>query len=106
MTLTATGPVATEMLTRLGAALAPTILSLIDESASHQGHAGHDGRGESGRSAGTWGDGAGDAVTRKTYLPQRRQEHKENHNHMFLVFFVLLASLREIGFGPTAVARR
>ena len=47
MTLTATGPVATEMLTRLGAALAPTILSLIDESASHQGHAGHDGRGES-----------------------------------------------------------
>jgi len=47
MTLSATGPVATEMLARLEAALEPTTLSLIDESASHQGHAGHDGRGES-----------------------------------------------------------
>lgn len=43
----ATGPVATEMQARLEAALAPTTLSLVDESALHHGHAGHDGRGES-----------------------------------------------------------
>lgn len=42
-----TGPVATEMLARLDAALAPTVLSLVDESDHHRGHAGHDGRGES-----------------------------------------------------------
>lgn len=51
MTFTATvpapGPVATEMLALLEAALSPTVLSLVDESASHRGHAGHDGRGES-----------------------------------------------------------
>lgn len=43
----ATGPVAATMRARLDAALAPTALSLIDESAHHAGHAGHDGRGES-----------------------------------------------------------
>ena len=43
----ATGPVATEMLARLDAALVPTALSLVDESDHHRGHAGHDGRGES-----------------------------------------------------------
>ena len=32
---------------RLEAALAPTVLTLLDESAMHVGHAGHDGRGES-----------------------------------------------------------
>ena len=41
------GPVATEMTTRLVAALAPTRLELDDQSARHIGHAGHDGRGES-----------------------------------------------------------
>jgi BolA protein len=44
---TATGPVATDMMQRLVAALAPTRLELDDQSASHIGHAGHDGRGES-----------------------------------------------------------
>ena len=44
---TTPGPVATEMTTRLVAALAPTRLDLDDQSASHIGHAGHDGRGES-----------------------------------------------------------
>ena len=41
------GPVASEMLRRLSAALAPTRLELDDQSAHHIGHAGHDGRGES-----------------------------------------------------------
>ena len=44
---TTPGPVATEMTTRLVAALAPTRLELDDQSARHIGHAGHDGRGES-----------------------------------------------------------
>ena len=44
---TTPGPVATEMTTRLVAALAPTRLELEDQSARHIGHAGHDGRGES-----------------------------------------------------------
>ena len=44
---TTPGPVATEMTTRLVAALAPTRLDLDDQSARHIGHAGHDGRGES-----------------------------------------------------------
>ena len=47
MTDLATGPVAADIRRRLEAALAPNALTLIDESAAHQGHAGHDGRGES-----------------------------------------------------------
>ncbi len=47
MSLTSTGPVATEMIRRLSDALSPTRLDLVDESANHVGHAGHDGRGES-----------------------------------------------------------
>ena len=43
----ATGPVATLMIERLTAVLAPTRLDLDDQSARHVGHAGHDGRGES-----------------------------------------------------------
>ncbi|WP_309611701.1 BolA family protein [Sphingomonas sp.] len=46
-TVPALGQVATEMRARLDAALSPTALTLIDESAHHAGHAGHDGRGES-----------------------------------------------------------
>lgn len=42
-----TGPVATEMLARLNAALKPTRVELIDNSASHFGHAGHNPAGES-----------------------------------------------------------
>ena len=42
-----TGPVATEMLARLNAALKPTRVELIDDSASHFGHAGHNPAGES-----------------------------------------------------------
>ena len=40
-------PVATEMRARLIAALDPTRLAIIDDSAAHQGHAGHSGSGES-----------------------------------------------------------
>lgn len=47
MTEPATGPVATLMIERLTAALAPTRLDLDDQSTRHVGHAGHDGRGES-----------------------------------------------------------
>ena len=42
-----TGPVASEMIERLTAALAPTRLDLEDQSYQHIGHAGHDPRGES-----------------------------------------------------------
>ncbi|MDQ4088209.1 MAG: BolA family transcriptional regulator [Pseudomonadota bacterium] len=42
-----TGPVAAEIEQRLRAALAPTRLSVINDSEKHRGHAGHDGSGES-----------------------------------------------------------
>lgn len=42
----ATGPVATEMLKRLGA-LEPTNVELIDDSEKHRGHGGHNPAGES-----------------------------------------------------------
>ena len=42
-----TGPVAQEIEQRLRAALAPTSLSVINDSARHRGHAGDDGSGES-----------------------------------------------------------
>ena len=42
-----TGPVAREMEQRLRAALAPTRLKVINDSAKHRGHAGDDGSGES-----------------------------------------------------------
>lgn len=41
------GPVAAEIEKSLRAALAPTHLEVIDDSAKHRGHAGHDPRGES-----------------------------------------------------------
>jgi BolA family transcriptional regulator, general stress-responsive regulator len=41
------GPMATEIETRLMAALAPTHLNVINDSASHSGHSGDDGTGES-----------------------------------------------------------
>ena len=47
MTEMGTGPVAAEMRQRLQAALAPSRLELVDDSALHHGHAGHDPRGES-----------------------------------------------------------
>ena len=47
MTDTFTGPVATEIETRLRAALNPTRLAVINDSDKHRGHAGHDGSGES-----------------------------------------------------------
>lgn len=47
MTLNSTGPVAAEMRRRLEAALAPTILSLTDDSEAHRGHGGHNPAGES-----------------------------------------------------------
>jgi BolA protein len=42
-----TGPVAREIDRRLRAALAPTSLAVINDSARHHGHAGDDGSGES-----------------------------------------------------------
>ena len=47
MTDAFTGPVATEIEKRLSAALAPTRLAVINDSAKHRGHAGDDGSGES-----------------------------------------------------------
>lgn len=42
-----TGPIAQEMRQRLTAALSPTLLDVINDSASHSGHMGDDGSGES-----------------------------------------------------------
>lgn len=42
-----TGPVATEIERLLTAALSPTHLAVINDTARHQGHAGDDGSGES-----------------------------------------------------------
>ena len=47
MTQSLTGPIAREIEERLRAALAPTRLAVINDSARHQGHAGDDGSGES-----------------------------------------------------------
>jgi BolA protein len=47
MTQSLTGPVAREIEERLRAALAPTRLAVINDSAKHHGHAGDDGSGES-----------------------------------------------------------
>ena len=47
MTQPLTGPVAREIEERLRAALAPTSLAVINDSARHRGHAGDDGSGES-----------------------------------------------------------
>jgi BolA protein len=47
MSITATGPIAGEIIQRLTAALSPTRLELVDQSHQHIGHPGHDPRGES-----------------------------------------------------------
>jgi BolA protein len=47
MSAALTGPVAVEIERRLIAALAPTRLAVINDSARHSGHAGDDGSGES-----------------------------------------------------------
>jgi len=47
MSAALTGPVAAEIEKRLRAALAPTRLAVINDSARHLGHAGDDGSGES-----------------------------------------------------------
>lgn len=47
MTHPATGPVAAEITARLTAALTPSKLDVINDSAKHRGHAGDDGSGES-----------------------------------------------------------
>jgi BolA family transcriptional regulator, general stress-responsive regulator len=47
MDMTATGPVATEMLRRLNSALSPTFVDLVDDSEQHRGHGGHNPSGES-----------------------------------------------------------
>ena len=45
--MTATGPVATEMLRLLNSALSPTFVELVDDSEQHRGHGGHNPSGES-----------------------------------------------------------
>jgi BolA protein len=47
MTQSFTGPLAEEIAQRLRAALAPTRLDVVNDSARHRGHAGDDGSGES-----------------------------------------------------------
>ena len=47
MNAPATGPVAAEMLRRLGSSLAPTRIELIDDSERHRGHGGYNPAGES-----------------------------------------------------------
>ena len=47
MNALATGPVATEMLRRLGSALSPTRIVLVDDSEQHRGHGGYNPEGES-----------------------------------------------------------
>ena len=47
MNAAATGPVATEMLERLRAALAPARIELSDDSEQHRGHGGYNPAGES-----------------------------------------------------------
>ena len=47
MNADSTGPVAREMRARLEAALAPTTLTLIDDSEQHRGHGGYNPEGES-----------------------------------------------------------
>ena len=47
MNALATGPVATEMLRRLGSALSPTRIDLVDDSEQHRGHGGYNPDGES-----------------------------------------------------------
>ena len=43
----ATGPIATEMLSRLNSALSPTRVELTDDSEKHRGHGGYNPAGES-----------------------------------------------------------
>ena len=47
MNASSTGPVASEMLRRLDAALTPSAIELIDQSEQHRGHGGHNPAGES-----------------------------------------------------------
>lgn len=47
MNAASTGPVATEMLRRLGVELEPTHIELIDDSEQHRGHGGYNPAGES-----------------------------------------------------------
>ena len=47
MNAPSTGPVATEMLNRLEAALAPSRVELVDDSEKHRGHGGYNPAGES-----------------------------------------------------------
>ena len=47
MQTTATGPIASEITTRLMQALAPTHLEVINDSGRHAGHSGDNGTGES-----------------------------------------------------------
>ena len=47
MSVQKTGPVTTEMLSRLNSALSPTSIDLIDDSEQHRGHGGYNPAGES-----------------------------------------------------------
>ena len=47
MNAASTGPVATEMLSRLHSSLAPSRIELVDDSEKHRGHGGYNPAGES-----------------------------------------------------------
>ncbi len=50
------GPIGLELRRRIEAALAPTRLEIIDESAGHRGHGGHNPDGESHMRVVVWAD--------------------------------------------------
>ncbi len=47
MSAAATGPIASEILKRLRAALGPSVIALVDDSEQHRGHGGYNPAGES-----------------------------------------------------------
>jgi BolA protein len=72
MDMTATGPVATEMLKRLNSALSPRSISLVDDSEKHRGHGGYNPAGESHFSV----DVESDAFTGKSRVERQRLVYK------------------------------
>ena len=70
--MTATGPVATEMLKRLNSALSPRSISLVDDSEKHRGHGGYNLAGESHFSV----DVESDAFTGKSRVERQRLVYK------------------------------
>lgn len=72
MDITATGPVATEMLKRLNSALSPSAIALVDDSEKHRGHGGYNPAGESHFSL----DIESDAFAGKSRVERQRMVYK------------------------------